>query len=80
MIFPYGESRLYWYTVLFVRLKLEFTVAVWNPWLERDVEIMEKVQERAIRILSDRKGESHEGKYRDAGLTTLKERRADLIL
>ena len=36
---------------------------------------LEKVQERLIRMLSDVRGENYEEKLKDAGLTTLKERR-----
>ena len=59
----------------FVRPKLEFGVAAWSPWTEADVKEMEKVQERLIRMLSDVRGENYEEKLKDAGLTTLKERR-----
>ena len=65
----------------FVRPKMEFSVAAWNPWLEKDIEVLEKVQKRLIQMLSDVKGESYEEKLKDAGLMTLKERRVrgDLI-
>ena len=59
----------------FVRPKMEFAVSSWNPWLEKDAEEMEKVQKRAIRAMTDIRGETYEDKLRDAGLTTLKERR-----
>ena len=36
---------------------------------------MERVQERLVRLLSDVQGESYEEKLKDAGLTTLRERR-----
>ena len=35
-----------------VRPKLEFGVAAWSPWYERDIECLEKVQKRLIRSLS----------------------------
>ena len=59
----------------FVRPKLEFAVAAWSPWMEQDKKQLEKVQERMIRMLSDARGETYEEKLRDAGLTTLEERR-----
>ena len=64
-----------------VRPKMEFGVAAWNPWYERDIECLEKVQKRLIRSLSNVRGETYEEKLEDAGLTTLKERRkrGDLI-
>jgi ribonuclease P/MRP protein subunit RPP40 len=64
-----------------VRPKLEFAVAAWNPWLEKDIQCLEKVQRRLIRSLSNVRGTTYEEKLKDAGLTTLAERRkrGDLI-
>lgn len=59
----------------FVRPKLEFGVAAWSPWTEADVKELEKVQERLIRMISDVRGDGYEAKLKDAGLTSLKERR-----
>ena len=59
----------------FIRPKLEFSVAAWSPWMEMDKKILEKVQERMIRLLSDAKGKTYEEKLKDVGLTTLTERR-----
>ena len=58
-----------------VRPKMEFGVAAWSPYYERDIERLEKVQKRLIRSLSNVRGETYEEKLDDAGLTTLKERR-----
>ena len=43
--------------------------------MARDVECLEKVQHRLIRMLSNVKGKTYEEKLADAGLTTLKARR-----
>ena len=51
----------------FVRPRLEFGVAAWNPWTETDIQCLEAVQKRLIRLLSDVTGESHEEKLRAAG-------------
>ena len=50
-------------------------MAAWRPWLEGDKKSLEKIQERLIKMLSDVKGETYEEKLKDAGLTTLEERR-----
>ena len=65
----------------FVRPRLEFAVSAWCPWLEQDMKSLGKVPERLVRLLLDVKGDSYEEKLRDAGLTTLAERRkrGDLI-
>ena len=39
------------------------------------MKMLEKVQERLIRMLSDVRGDTYEEKLKDAGLTTLKDRR-----
>ena len=59
----------------FVRPKLEYAVAVWSPWLKKDEEVMEKVQQRFVRLLSDVGGDTYEDKLQLVGLTTLSERR-----
>ena len=59
----------------FVRPKLEHAVAAWSPWLEGDKEILEKVQRRLIRLISDKKGATYEERLKSVGLTTLTERR-----
>ena len=62
----------------FIRPKLEFAVAARSLWTEHDSNCMEKIQRRLVRVvraLSDVRGETNEKKLRDAGLTTLKERR-----
>ena len=59
----------------FVRPRLEFAVAAWNPWMEGDIQALEKVQQRLIRMISDVRGTTYTEKLEDAGLTTLVERR-----
>ena len=59
----------------FVRPRLEFGVAAWCPWTETDIQCLENVQRRLVRLLSDATGASYEEKLNDAGLTTLKEQR-----
>ena len=60
---------------VFVRPKLEYAVSVWNPWLQKDEEVLEKVQKRLVRMLSDVRAETYEERLRLAGLSTLRERR-----
>ena len=40
----------------FVRPRMEYAVAVWSPWMRKDEEVLERVQQRFIRMLSDVKG------------------------
>ena len=57
------------------RPRLEFAVAAWSPWTAKDEGVMEDVQKRLIQSLSDGRGGTFEEKVREAGLTTMKERR-----
>ena len=58
-----------------VRPKLEFAVQAWSPWQEGDKNVLEKVQQRMIRMLCDAQGATYEEKLRSVNLTTLTERR-----
>ena len=59
----------------FVRPKLEHAVVAWSPWTEADKEVLEKVQRRMVRMISDKRGNTYEERLKNIGLTTLTERR-----
>lgn len=59
----------------YVRPQLEFAVAVWNPYLKKDVEIIERVQHRATRIPNELRELSYEERCDKLGLTSLTNRR-----
>ena len=59
----------------FVRPKLEYNIAAWNPWTEPDINTLEKVQERAVRLVSDKSGTTYEDRLKSVGLSSLRERR-----
>ena len=58
-----------------VRPHLEFAVQVWHPSLQKDIETIEKVQERATRIPSTHKNLSYAERLKLWGITSLEERR-----
>ena len=58
-----------------VRPKLEYCVQAWCPYLKKDIEKLEKVQARAIRLITGCKNLSYENRLQYTGLTTLSERR-----
>jgi len=64
-----------------VRPHLEFASSCWNPYLQSDIDILEKVQKRASRIPSNMKHLDYEKRLEIWGITTLKDRRirGDLI-
>ena len=57
----------------FIKPKLEHAVAAWSPWLEGDKEMLEKVQKRLVRLISDKRGNSYKERLESVGLATLTE-------
>jgi ribonuclease P/MRP protein subunit RPP40 len=53
---------------------LEFAVQAWNPWLAGDIELLEKVQRRAVNMVSGLKGTTYEEKLSELDMLTLEER------
>ena len=66
---------------VYARHHLEYAVQSWSPWLIQDKEVLEKVQKRAIRMVSNLKGKTYEERLVEANMTTLETRRyrGDLI-
>ncbi len=50
-----------------VRLHLEFAVQAWSPWSQQDKEVLERVQKRAVNMVSSLQGTSYEEKIGEAG-------------
>ena len=65
----------------YVRPHLEYAVQAWCPWTIGDKEVLEKVQRRAVGMVTNVKGKSYEEKLAAMGMSTLEERRkrGDLI-
>ena len=61
---------------------MEFAIQVWSPWTVADREVLEQVQKRAIRMVSDLSGREYEDRLAELGLTTLEERlhQADMAM
>ena len=59
----------------YVRCHLEFSVPAWNPWLEKDKELLENVQVRAIRMISGLKGSTYTERLSELNLMSLEDRR-----
>ena len=66
----------------YVRPHLEFAVQAWSPWTVTDKAALERVQERAIRMVSGLRGTNYEDRLVELGMTTLEERRhqADMAM
>ena len=65
----------------YVRPHLEYAVQAWCPWTIGDKEVLEKVQRRAVGMVTNVKGKGYEEKLAAMDMSTLEERRkrGDLI-
>jgi hypothetical protein len=65
----------------YVRPQLEFAASVWNPYLEKDIQKLEKIQNRATKTIPELRHMLNEDRNRQLNLTSLRTRRlrGDLI-
>ena len=64
-----------------IRPHLEYCIQAWNPYEKKDVDLLEGVQRRALRMIYGYRDISYEERLKRTGLTTLVKRRerGDLI-
>ena len=58
----------------YVRLHMEDCIQAWSPWLQQDIDLLENVQQRAIKAVSGLSG-SYEEKLKTLKMQPLQERR-----
>ena len=61
----------------YVRPHLEFGTPAWNPWQKGDIDLLESVQEKAVKMVSGLKGTTYEERCQEIGLEPLVTRRAN---
>ena len=57
-----------------MRPHLEFATPAWVPWQAADKEVLERVQKRAVNMVSGLRPSTYEDKLRELGLSSLEER------
>jgi len=74
------EIMLQMYKVL-VRPRLEYCVQAWSPYLRKDIDLLERVQRRATKMINGLNEMDYYERLEQLGLTTLETRRirGDLI-
>ena len=65
----------------YVRPHLEFSAPAWSPWMVRDKEVLERVQRRAVKMVSGLSATTYQGRLAELGLLSLEARRTkyDLV-
>ena len=46
----------------FVKCHLEFGIPAWSPWLVSDIEVLERVQKRAVNMIVGLRSKTYEDK------------------
>ena len=54
---------------------LEYCIQAWRPYRKKDIDMLERVQRRATKIIPKRRNISYEMRLKECGLTTLETRR-----
>ena len=64
-----------------MRPHVEFAVPAWSPWTVADIEVLEKVQQRAVKMISGLRGRTYEERLEELGMPSLELRRVhyDLV-
>jgi hypothetical protein len=62
---------------LYVQPHLEFAVPAWCPWTNSDAEALEKVQKRAVNMVSGLKSQDYNERLKELEMPTLTQRREE---
>ena len=59
----------------YVRPHLEYAIQAWSPWTAGDKEVLEAVQKRAVKAVSNLQGRTYEDRLAELKLDSLEDRR-----
>ena len=59
----------------YCRPHLDYCAQAWSPWTKTDINLLESVQERAVKMVSGLRGKTYTDRLKEVGLTSLEERR-----
>ena len=62
------------YTAI-VRPHLEYCIQAWRPYLRNNVDMLDKIQKRATKLIPGLRDLSYEERLKECGLTSLETRR-----
>jgi ribonuclease P/MRP protein subunit RPP40 len=65
---------------LYIQLHLEFAVPAWSPWTKADSEVLEKVQRRAVGMVTGLNSKDYEDRLKELGMSSLSQRREEMDL
>ena len=57
-----------------VRTHLEYCIHAWSPYLRKDIDMLEKIQRRATKLIPELRDQTYEERLKECGLTTLETR------
>ena len=66
--------------VSYVRPHLEFASPAWNPWLQKDIKIIERVQEKFVKNVQGLRATDYLGRLAELGIMSMENRRMYLDL
>ena len=80
IVYKNKDSMVSLYKAL-VRPRLEFCIQAWSPYLRKDIDMIERVQRRATKLIEGYHNFSYEDRLKKTGLILLEKRRVrgDLI-